>query len=114
TERYTHVRLRDLAGAVEKLPSILPADPTSEAPALRATGTDPVCTGFVQTSDRESVQVIPGEAQEGGRVGNQTDPNPLQSQGVEASSDRVIPGEADGRHWIRTSDFHRVRMGAMT
>jgi integrase len=36
---YTHLRLRDLAGAVEGLPSILPNQ--SAAAALRATGTDP-------------------------------------------------------------------------
>src|SRR5262249_19186092 len=48
TARYSHRRLHDLAGAVEKLPSILPVD-RPEAQALRATGTDstpaPVCTG---------------------------------------------------------------------
>src|SRR5262249_27676935 len=39
TARYSHRRLHDLAGAVEKLPNILPTgDGTAEA--LRATGTD--------------------------------------------------------------------------
>jgi integrase len=54
TERYTHLRLYDLAGAVEKLPSFLPTD-QPEKQELRATGTDPstpvdgpVCTGFAQ------------------------------------------------------------------
>jgi integrase/recombinase XerC len=118
TERYTHVRLHDLAGAVEKLPSLLPQD-GSEGEALRATGTDtsgpvdgPVCTGFVQTIDSGSGPVIPAEAQRGGGGGSETGPNPLQSQGVEASSDRVTPDETNGRHWIRTSDFHRVRMAS--
>src|SRR5262249_20408159 len=41
TERYTHVALHDLAGAVEKLPSILPAPaPQQQEIALRATGTE--------------------------------------------------------------------------
>ncbi len=39
--RYSHRRLHDLVGAVERLPSIVPADKrTSEAAALSATGTD--------------------------------------------------------------------------
>jgi integrase/recombinase XerC len=117
TERYTHVRMRDLAGAVEKLPSILPANEPPSGEALRATGTDaftpadgPVCIGFVQTSDRESGRVMSGEAQGSTAGEKETGPNTLSEQGVEASGDRVIPGEANGRHWIRTSDFHRVRM----
>src|SRR5262249_34195073 len=41
TARYSHRRLYDLAGAVEKLPSFLPGGrPGGEAGALRATGTD--------------------------------------------------------------------------
>jgi excisionase family DNA binding protein len=115
TERYTHVRLHDLAGAVERLPSILPQD-RPEGVALRATGTDgsappggPVCTGFVQTSDSDSGLMIPAEAQQGERGGNETGPNSLSGQGIEASNGRVIPDETNGRHWIRTSDFHRVR-----
>jgi hypothetical protein len=42
TARYSHRRLHDLAGAVEKLPSLLPADRqdgSAEAAKLRATGT---------------------------------------------------------------------------
>jgi hypothetical protein len=38
TARYSHRRLYDLAGAVEKLPSFLPTQPGAQA--LRATGTD--------------------------------------------------------------------------
>jgi gluconolactonase len=41
TARYSHRRLHDLAGAVERLPSFLPVGaPEAKAPALRATGTD--------------------------------------------------------------------------
>jgi integrase len=37
---YTHARLHDLAGAVEGLPALLPADPPTQAQNLRATGTE--------------------------------------------------------------------------
>jgi excisionase family DNA binding protein len=41
TARYSHRRLHDLAGAVEKLPRMLPeAAPDEESVAVRATGTD--------------------------------------------------------------------------
>jgi integrase len=44
TARYSHRRLHDLAGAVEKLPPLLPAEPAAKQPApqaaLRATGTE--------------------------------------------------------------------------
>ncbi len=45
TARYSHRRLYDLAGAVEKLPNFLPdRDDGSEAAALRATGTEGAAT----------------------------------------------------------------------
>src|SRR5947209_11537130 len=41
TARYSHRRLHDLAGAVEKLPNFLPESrPDAEPKVLRATGTD--------------------------------------------------------------------------
>jgi hypothetical protein len=41
TARYSHRRIYDLAGAVERLPNFLPSDGhDSEADVLRATGTD--------------------------------------------------------------------------
>jgi hypothetical protein len=41
TARYSHCRLHDLAGAVEKLPRFLPDDrPDAEPQVLRATGTE--------------------------------------------------------------------------
>ena len=48
TARYSHRRLYDLAGAVEKLPNLIPA-PTTESAALRATGTDSGCTVVART-----------------------------------------------------------------
>jgi hypothetical protein len=47
TARYSHRRLYDLAGAVEKLPNFLPSEgPNQGAQALRATGTDNPAPGF--------------------------------------------------------------------
>src|SRR5207253_20361 len=41
TARYSHVRLHDLAGAVAKLPSILPTEAdASQAEGLQRTGTE--------------------------------------------------------------------------
>jgi hypothetical protein len=41
TARYSHRRLHDLAGAIEKLPNFLPGTQDgSEARALRTTGTE--------------------------------------------------------------------------
>jgi integrase len=64
TARYSHRRLHDLAGAVEKLPSVLTpcSDTESHEITLPATGTDgaglsPVCIGFAQTDDPGCDQV---------------------------------------------------------
>src|SRR4029450_585212 len=38
TARYSHRRLYDLAGAIEKLPSFLPGPPDTSAAELRQTG----------------------------------------------------------------------------
>src|SRR5262249_22835322 len=94
TARYSHRRLYDLAGAVEKLPRFLPDQQSVAAEALRATGTDgsgspPVCTGFAQTVDTKGGSMIPGET---GRVLDTTaatSPQPLAGVTVEAACDRV-------------------------
>ena len=66
TARYTHRRLHDLAGAIEQLPSLLPKDPATEAPALRSTGTeganasasvDGAYTALTQKSDSECISL---------------------------------------------------------
>src|SRR5262249_41996756 len=46
TARYSHRRLYDLAGAIEKLPNFLPSgnEGSAEAVRLAATGTDVGCT----------------------------------------------------------------------
>jgi integrase len=110
TARYSHRRLHDLAGAVERLPDFLPGDAPPEA--LQATGTDPtpapVCTGFVQTADigRERLRLI--ETPEGGEGEKQAGPNPLSPQGVEASCDRLRSVDSKAGDGIRT---HDVQLG---
>ena len=52
TERYTHVRLHDLAGAVDKMPSFLPTLPADEAASMKATGTEGANPGRAGWSDR--------------------------------------------------------------
>ncbi len=48
TARYSHRRLYDLAGAVEKLPNLIPSD-ALETAQMKATGTDPSCTSVART-----------------------------------------------------------------
>jgi excisionase family DNA binding protein len=69
TARYSHRRLYDLAGAVEKLPSFLPTD-TNEAEAARlaATGTDGAdfgCTLVAHTAGNQGHSAASGGNEEG-------------------------------------------------
>jgi integrase len=59
TERYTHIRLHDLAGAVEKLPPILPNEATSEPHQQLATGTDGLATTPVRFRSTSSQLPVP-------------------------------------------------------
>jgi integrase len=96
---YTHVRLHDLAGAVEALPPLLGARPGKVKDELRATGTDPVCTGFVQTDDTGGEHLRPAEALMEGDGEKRASLNPLIPQEVEAISDSLrladteLPGQ---------------------
>jgi excisionase family DNA binding protein len=84
TARYSHRRLYDLAGAVEKLPSFLPGEADAgEAAALRATGTDDASTNVdgayriltsAPASGGDSLRFLatPG----GGRTGKRHRPQP--------------------------------------
>jgi integrase len=111
TERYTHVRLLDLAGAVEKLPSFLPThdDAGGRQPAsLRATGTDaaappairladpdaPVCRRFAGANDGKGgeARVCDGEGPE--KALPSTIPNPLPSKGI--GGNRGQPRASEG------------------
>ena len=106
----SHRRLYDLAGAVEKLPRLLPENPSTAA--LQATGTDNtsatldglVCTGFVQTHDPKGdyLRLIEAPKQVVGE--NAAGLNALILQGVEAGCDRLILAEAGVGDRTRTGD----------
>src|SRR5262245_36091755 len=104
TARYSHRRLYDLAGAVEKMPSILPENQPSEA--LRATGTvptpAPVCTGFAPVVDTRGEDLRFAETETDGEGEKRTSLNPLKPQGVEASCDRSILLASRAGDGIRT------------
>jgi hypothetical protein len=81
TARYSHRRLYDLAGAVKKLPNILPPN-TSEEQQMKATGTDSVCTQFARTPCK-SGQRGPSQDNEQGEGQSGPEMNePLENQGV--------------------------------
>jgi hypothetical protein len=101
----------DLAGAVEKLPRLLPApDNDTEAAHFRATGTD---ASAVMDGACSALAVISSPEGDGpglmgtparGEGGNATGPNPLILQGVAAGGDSEgLPGTRAGDR-IRTDD----------
>jgi len=115
TARYSHRRLHDLAGAVEKLPSMLPTGPTAEA--AKATGTDgkaelstsqvsSVCTGFVQTNDTARVSLRLADTDGESRGRNTTGRNSQVSQGVEAGCNPVRAVDRRAGDGARTHDSH--------
>jgi excisionase family DNA binding protein len=114
TARYSHRRLYDLAGAVEKLPRLLPDGATAgtDRAALRATGTD----GTAPDSGDKSARRMPapytllthssgsGQDEPGlpgttpaGEVENTTGRNSLILQGVAAGGDSLrLPDTSEG------------------
>jgi integrase len=122
TARYSHRRLHDLAGAVERLPNFLPGEaPGTEAAALRATGTDGAAAGkadkthpqlaraytpLTQPTDGGGLRVrlVEGPGAEGG--GKQPGPNPLSVQGVEAGCEPLRAVESRAGDGARTHDSH--------
>src|SRR5205823_6246795 len=93
---YSHRRLYDLQGAVEKLPRLLPDNTPTEA--LQATGTEsaglsPVCTGFVQTVDSGCVSLTPDDRSGPQGSADGKTPLPLKISGVESKRDGVRPSE---------------------
>ncbi len=116
TARYSHRRLHDLAGAVEKLPSFLPG-PTLET--LRATGTEDASGAIKDTGALQSHYTPLTHAPDSGggllRIADvrasagaekPTGRNPLNLQGVEAGCGplRIVDSRAgDG---ARTHDSH--------
>jgi hypothetical protein len=119
TARYSHRRLYDLAGAVEKLPAFLPGQGTStEAQALRATGTDgksspqqiPEASGaytpLTQTPDSGCEGLRLADGREGETEPLSSGRNPLSSKGVETERERLMPPERRAGDGARTHDSH--------
>ncbi|MCI0455835.1 MAG: tyrosine-type recombinase/integrase, partial [Gemmataceae bacterium] len=86
TARYSHRRLHDLAGAIERLPSFLPTDTNSpEAARLAATGTDGValgCTLVAQPRDNQGHSGASAGSEEGEEEAAQKRRNLLTDQQV--------------------------------
>jgi len=113
TARYSHRRLHDLAGAVEKLPRLLPDDGAgAERAVLRATGTDgaapkaPVnasahaysaCSALAVVADRGCDSARLPETPMGGEGKKTTGRNPLVLQGIAAGCDLLrLPDFSEG------------------
>ena len=65
---YTHARLHDLAGAIDSLPSLLPAGRREGTAAAAATGTDGRhCPQHVPAGDIRGGGLRMAETAEGGR-----------------------------------------------
>jgi excisionase family DNA binding protein len=107
TARYSHRRLYDLAGAVERLPTILPGDrPDVQAPALRATGTDDAitdtggggCTLVARTADPSGPLLSSAGTEGEGEKGGHETTQPLDSQGFCHHGAPAVPsGHQRGR-----------------
>jgi integrase len=125
TARYSHRRLHDLAGAVEKLPSFLPdRRGASAALALAATGTDggavapqlpASCSPVAQTADSGRERLRTPEAGEGGKDGSGTGTEPVTEPrvfpGIEASWEPARPpesGEGEGAVSAATVSAPRI------
>ena len=123
TARYSHRRLHDLAGAVEKLPRLLPDEaPAAERAALRATGTDAAAPGSADKSTPRPAGAytllthdpdsggdsgrVP-ETRAGGEGENATGRNPQILQGVAAGGDLLRLPEISEGDGTRTRN-HRI------
>jgi hypothetical protein len=94
TERYSHRRLYDLQGAVEKLPNFLPEKDAPRAESLRATGTEGQtgqaesssgCGMVAQENDSERESVRGNETTEEEEDEDADGPNPCNSQELRPS-----------------------------
>ncbi len=109
TARYSHRRLYDLAGAVERLPNFLPDGATEAesvalpaAAALPATGTDGAhfpprlsgaCPALVQDSVPRRSPAVPGGTETSADQDPAADPNPSAAKGLEPiGADRSLLG----------------------
>ena len=80
TARYSHRRLYDLAGAVDKLPNLLAPDALEQA-QMQGTGTDPVCTQFARTRCKPGQLGSTQGNDYGGKQGGGEMHEPLDFQG---------------------------------
>ncbi len=117
TARYSHRRLYDLAGAIEKLPSILPTGdeaPNQAAEVIRATGTDGSaaaaagfsCSPVAQTRAgvRGPTLAAAGTASEAAGTGESE--NPMRDRGL-----RVVAGESGSKRGVRPAGFEPATLG---
>jgi integrase len=121
--RYSHRRLHDLPGAVEKLPSLLPGD--APAQALRATGTEgtagldaeesgtPTVLNLRQACARHEAGrglVMAADTAAGGEGQNASRPQLPLSEGVEAGCGPLMAADSRAGDRIRTGD---VQLGKL-
>jgi integrase/recombinase XerC len=113
TARYSHRKLYDLAGAVEKLPSILPTT-LAQVETLSATGTEGAICLRTVCANNDTSGDSPGLAGNlaSARPNNDTGRNPLQRQQVAAGSDSSSPAETSILGGIRTRDLRLERPAA--
>ena len=106
TARYSHRRLHDLVGAVEKRPSILP----TEAPVavLQATGTAGDYTPLTQLLDSRGGGLRIADVPCSTEGENRTGRNTLNLQRVEAGCESLIAVESRAGDGIRS---HDVQLG---
>jgi integrase len=114
TARYSHRRLHDLAGAVEKLPRLLPDGPGAEC--LRATGTDASaamdasCPPVAAPPDSACDRLRLVEAAEGGAEGRRAGRESRKTREIAANCDHVRAGEggSGGAAGIRPDQMNKL------
>jgi hypothetical protein len=112
TARYSHRRLHDLAGAVEKLPPLLPG---RAGETLAATGTDPAARRrprLDQTAANPCVSLRTHENASMRAAVAGTVRNPLEIKAVGNDCERLRSDDAGVGDGIRTHDFQIHRRAA--
>jgi hypothetical protein len=108
TQRYTHVRRHDLAGAVEKLPSFLPMETAADAAVLQATGTEGVIadtpgrkipyTILTQTGDSKGLRLTTPDKEDGDSPPPIHRRNPLSSNTFDNDQSRLATDDSAPAH----------------
>src|SRR5262249_32722503 len=101
TARYSHRRLYDLAGAVEKLPRFLPTEDRAETAGLAATGTDGVGFGCTLVAHTPALSGHPvasaGSEREGEKPSLEMTQPPVSQGFSHRQTSSVISGHQRGR-----------------